>query len=207
MFERNIDYFSIQEPYSIGGTIKGYGLSTTNVVMGNKGPDERPMSAIVCRSDKNPFLMLQHCNEYFTVCKFSAPIGFINLIYGYFQCAHQIEPYLDNLQSILDGIRSEEVLICIDANAHSPDWFSKEEDEKGVQMADFIQTNNITILNRNFQPPTHKSGTNIDLTLSTTALSNHLESWEVLPDDSISDHKLILIKVYMKEGMPIKNIK
>lgn len=157
------------------------------------------MSAIVCRSDKNPFLMLQHCNEHFTVCKISTPIGYINLISGYFQCAYQIDPFLDTLQSIIDGVRGEEVLICIDANAHSPDLFSKEEDEKSIQMADVIQNNNITTLNRNFQPPTHKSVTNIDLSLSTTTLSNYLESWEVLSEDSISYHNLILITVDMRK--------
>lgn len=169
------------------------------MVLGNKGPVDRPISAIVCRSDKNPFLTLQHCNDHFSVRKLSTPIGFINLISGYFQCAHQIEPYQDTLQSILDEVRGEEVLICIDANAHSPDWFSKEEDDKGVQMADFIHNNNLKILNRKFQPPTYKSGTNIDLTMSNTTLSNHVESWDVLPDDRISDHNLILIKVDMKK--------
>lgn len=195
MCERNIDFFSIQEPYSIGGIIKGFGLSTTNVVLGNKEPDDRPMSAIVCTSNKNPFLMLQHCNNHFTVCKISTAIGFINLVSGYSQCAQQIEPYLDTLQSIIDDVRGEELLISIDANAHSHDWYSKEEGEKGVQMADFINNNNLIILNRNFQPPTHKSGTNIDLTLSTITLSNHVESWEVLPDVSISDHNLIRVTV------------
>lgn len=76
--------------------------------------------------------------------------------------------------------------------------FFKEEDEKSIQMADVIQNNNLTTLNRNLQPPTHKSGTNIDLSLSTTTLSNDVESWEVLSENSISDHNLILITVDMR---------
>lgn len=204
MYEREINFFSVQEPYSIGGIIKGFGLSTTNVVLGNKEPDERPMSAIVCTSNRNPFLMLQHCTNHFTVCKISTAIGSINLVSGYFQCAHPIDPYLDTLQSIIDDLRGEELLISIDSNAHSHDWFSKEEDEKGVQTADFIYNNNLIILNKNFQPPTHKSGTNIDLTLSTVTLSNYVENWEVLPEDSISDHNLILITVDLRRECQTK---
>lgn len=77
---------------------------------------------------------------------------------------------MDTLQSIIDDVRGEEWLISIDANAHSHDWYSKEEDEKDVQKADFINNNNLIILNKNYQPPTHKSGKNIDLTLSTLTL-------------------------------------
>lgn len=47
MIEKDLDYFMIQEPYSINGLVKGFGLSTSNLVLGNQGPDSRPIAAIL----------------------------------------------------------------------------------------------------------------------------------------------------------------
>lgn len=170
LYERDLDFLLdfllIQEPCSINGTIKGFGLSTSNTVLGHQDLDNRPMAAIVCKASKEPLHLLQHCITHFTACKIKIPTGYLNLVSGYFQCAEGINPYLQHLQTILDTLQGEEVLICIDSNAHSQLWFSKEEDQKGGDMADFIEQNNLIILNKRYEPPTHKSGTNIDLTLA-----------------------------------------
>lgn len=64
------------------------------------------------------------------MCKVKTLTGRLNLISGYFQFAHEVEPYL-HLQSVIDEVRGKEALICIDSNAHSPEWYSGEEYEKG----------------------------------------------------------------------------
>lgn len=129
------------------------------------------------------------------MCKVKTLTGRLNLISGYFQCAHEVEPYLQHLQSVIDEVRGEDVLICIDSNAHSPEKYSGEEDEKDRTMMDFIIQNSLIIHNKRFQPSTHKSDKNIDLTLSTASVARSLESWIVLPDGTISDHNLILFKI------------
>lgn len=193
--ERDLDFLLIQEPYSINGTVKGFGLSTSNTVLGKQDLENRPMAGIVCKSSKEPLHLLQHCTKHFTVCKIKIPTGYLNLVSGYFQCAERIDPFLQHLLSILNDLQGEEVLISIDSNAHSQLWFWEEEDQKGSDMADFIEQNNLIILNRRHQPQTHKPGTNIDLTLSTGNISRLVRSWTVHPNDTISDHNLVLLEL------------
>lgn len=83
--------------------------------------------------------------------------GYLNLMLGYFQCALAIEPFLDHLQEVINESRGEELIICVDAKAHSPMWYANEEDEKVIAMMDFIQHNDLEIINRQFQPSIHKS--------------------------------------------------
>lgn len=61
-------------------------------------------------------------------------------------------------------------------------------------MADSIDHNNLVILNKRFQPPTHKSGSNIDLTLATEKTSQLVKSWTVHPE-TLSDHNLIMLEI------------
>lgn len=67
------------------------------------------------------------------------------------------------------------------------------------RKTDFIQNNNLEILNKRFQPATHKSGTNIDLTLSTSNIAQLLRSWSIFPEDSISDHNMIYFKLKLRQ--------
>lgn len=67
------------------------------------------------------------------------------------------------------------------------------------RTTDFIQNNNLEIINKRFQPATHKSGTNIDLTLSTSNIAQLLQSWSVFPEDSISDHNMIYFELKLRQ--------
>lgn len=123
----------------------------------------------------------------------------VNIVSGYFQCAEPIEPYLDNLGEILASAPGEEFVVCIDSNAHSPLWYSRDEDDKGRLMSDFIQRKNLTIQNQENRPATHKSGTNIDLTLTSRHISRFVQDWDVHPDVSLSDHRLITFNIKLDQ--------
>lgn len=138
MHDRDLDFFIVQEPYSINGAVKGFGLTTTNIVLGNQELDERPLVAMVCKFRKELLYLHQYSTKYFTVCKITTPAGQLILVSGYFQCADKIDPYLLHQQNILDDFKGEEILISIDASAHFHQWYSNEDDQKGFQMADFI---------------------------------------------------------------------
>lgn len=74
------------------------------------------------------------------------------------------------------------------------DGTKKKKTKKGLEMVDFIDHNNLVMLNRRYQPPTRKSGTNIDLTLATTNTSQLVKSWTFHPE-TLSDHNLILLEI------------
>lgn len=71
-------------------------------------------------------------------------------------------------------------------------WYANEKDEKGIAMMDFIQLNDLEITNRQFQPSTRKSGTN--LTLETINRAHLLKNWTVFPEFRINDHNSIYFK-------------
>lgn len=54
MYDKDLAFFLIQEPHSINSAVKGFGLTTTNTVLGNLTMDARPMAAMVCKSSKKP---------------------------------------------------------------------------------------------------------------------------------------------------------
>lgn len=74
------------------------------------------------------------------------------------------------------------------------DGTQKKKTKKGLEMADFIDHNNLVVLNRRYQQPTRKSGTNIDLTLAITNTFQLVKSWTVHPE-TLSDHNLILLEI------------
>jgi hypothetical protein len=88
----------------------------------------------------------------------------------------------------------------IDSNAHHYLWGSSTNNTRGLKFEDFISTHNLNLLN-NSQAPTFVKGlhkTHIDLTLTSPRLAQLIQTWEVLPDDMLSDHKCLLTKIITK---------
>lgn len=103
------------------------------------------------------------------------------------------------IERILEGNPHDNILICIDANAHSPMWFCREEDAKGIELNNFVTRRNLVIHNQPNQPPTHSSGSNIDLTISNNAIANKVHRWTVHQCASLSDHNLITFEIEVKQ--------
>lgn len=193
-----LDFLAIQEPYTIDGKVKGFGLSTSNTIIGNTSNHIRPMAAIVADPISEPLHLAQHQTTHFTVIRLKTGPSHINLISAYFQCADPIGPYLDHLQGIVNSLRGQDSIVCADANAHSPLWHDREEDDKGSELTNFITRNNLQIINKPGQPPTHSSGRNIDLTLSTISLLPKIRNWTVHQGVSLSDHSLITFEILLR---------
>jgi hypothetical protein len=91
-------------------------------------------------------------------------------------------------------------LMGIDSNAHHYLWGSPTNNTRGLKFEEFISTHNLNLLN-NSQAPTFVKGlhkTHIDLTLTSPRLAQLIQTWDVLPDDMLSDHKCLLTKILTK---------
>jgi len=55
------------------------------------------------------------------------------LISAYFQFSHEVDPYLNVIDKILNNIqaKNKKIIICADVNANSSTWFSSGIDERG----------------------------------------------------------------------------
>ncbi|CAB3258317.1 unnamed protein product [Arctia plantaginis] len=104
-------------------------------------------------------------------------------------------------ERVLDVLRGEAVLICVDTNAHSPMWHSDQRHPSGrgrearrrrEEMEALILSRDLLVHNRAGQPHTFSSEngeSNIDVTISTRGVRT--EDWKVIEDAIESDHRLI----------------
>lgn len=191
MADFEIDVLLVQEPFSVNGAVRCFGLSSSYLTVGNQADGERPMAAIVCDPEIDPLELMQFKTRHLTTVEINTPIGQIFLVSGYFQCRDPIGVYLDHLDFVLNTLRGKQVIIGVDANAKSHLWYSPDSDDKGDELEAFINTHNLVVLNRQDQPPTHEAGNNIDVTLATAGLARKIAAWTVHEQASISDHRLI----------------
>jgi len=104
-------------------------------------------------------------------------------------------------QAIQYAKRSKyELIMGIDSNAHHRMWGSTNNNPRGDKFEEFISTHNLQLLNDSSNP-TYVKGlhkTHIDLTLTSPKFTKLIQSWEVMPDDMLSDHKCLKTTVNTK---------
>lgn len=66
MTRMNLDFLLVQEPYSVSGKVRCFGLRSSNQVIGDQGPNSRPMAAIIAKPEHQPLELLQFKTAHFT---------------------------------------------------------------------------------------------------------------------------------------------
>lgn len=122
---------------------------------------------------------------------------------AYFQFQDAIEPYLDELGTILRRLAGRNVLIGVDANARSTLWHDEIVDARGELLEEFIERFGLVVVNEADQPSTHSAGNNIDLTLATPGLARRISELTVHEVTSSSDHRLITLKIEVSGLAPV----
>ncbi|CAI6370882.1 unnamed protein product [Macrosiphum euphorbiae] len=85
-----------------------------------------------------------------------------------------------------------------DINAFSTRWGSKKTNNKGKLVEEFIDNEQLVLINKNGQPYTFsgpRGENNIDVTLTTQDLSAKVKNWSVLDGIITSDHRLIYYEI------------
>ena len=86
-------------------------------------------------------------------------------------------------------------IMCGDFNAHNTLWSSKKDDNRGIEIEDFMLENDLGILNPNINThwdEAHKSWSLLDLTIIHPDLYLDFDC-EVIPDLHSSDHSPIIV--------------
>ena len=86
-----------------------------------------------------------------------------------------------------------EILVGMDANAHSPLWGSPTADARGHLLEDWLNEQELVLLNHGGAPTFVRgaSQTHIDVTFVSRKLMNDISNWQVVDDESFSDHRLL----------------
>lgn len=148
----------------------------------------------------NPLHMAQFHTPHTTVIRVELNKTEIFFVSSYFQFAHDMDPYLNQLKRILDALPGKPIVISADANAKSELWYNDFTDARGEQLEEFIDQNDLLIINEPGHQATHVAGNNIDVTLATSSAARLIHSWEVDPDASLSDHRLIKMQIGLRSG-------
>lgn len=75
-------------------------------------------------------------------------------------------------------------------------------DDRGIKLVEFISRNNLSLLKYSSSPPTFstKNGRSwIDLSMISNNLQSQVRNWEVLEEDTQSDHKYIKVELFSME--------
>jgi ribonuclease HI len=101
---------------------------------------------------------------------------------------------INQLQEIIDSVKTTHTIIVGDFNAHSHSWGGDKTDLRGRQVEVFVENNDLCVINDGSPTYQHYNGTTtpIDLTITSPNISVST-SWQVLSDSMGSDHFPILI--------------
>ncbi len=196
IIDNKIDIVFIQEPYVIKNKVCGFPLNYRifHTISGDK-----PKSAIVFTNYQIQVIHLQtYSKDFITICNTELYNKKMCLISAYCSPHNHLNQELSLIQSAIDSINVNNLVICMDSNSHSTEWYDHKNDLRGSTVCDFISSNNMIILNNNENSPTFdniRGKSSIDITISSHSLVNKINGWFVDEEESLSDHKYIRFKI------------
>lgn len=190
MREKNIDVLCLQEPYVIKGKVRG----SSNLII-TQPDSEKTWITIITREDKfQVFRVAYKESEHIMCIHIITEFDDFIIINAYCQFSLQIEPFLNKIEKMLQKVKDKKVLIAMDSNANSSLWFSKETDERGRQVEEFLLQNDMYVLNKSSNVSTYVSvqgESNIDLTMASGNVLSSIQDWQVLEACTTSNHNMI----------------
>ena len=107
-----------------------------------------------------------------------------------------VHPYFEKMVDYFNSINANAVF-CIDTNSHSYLWNSRDENERGEKLTDFILSSNLIVLNEGSTPTwkTSRGESIIDVTLGLGNIER-VKSWVVDTENfNFSDHRTIVFEI------------
>ncbi|GBN60469.1 hypothetical protein AVEN_54978-1 [Araneus ventricosus] len=106
------------------------------------------------------------------------------------------------LHDLLDSIQGESYIIGADLNGHHTSWGYNDTSTRGRAIEDMINAKQMVLINPVDAPPTffHTKGTvgSPDLTLTSNKDIAVKLNWQVLNEETLSDHQYIKIEVKLE---------
>jgi hypothetical protein len=197
MAEKRVDVALVQEPWLNRGKICG--LRTGNYVVLHHQSTGKKSVCIVAKRSLNLMLLAQYSTDDLSVASFEDQGGTKLLLASVYMPYDEEEPPPIPVKNLVTEARKKgrQLVLGCDANGHHTQWGSKDINERGESILDFILTNNLTICNRG-NVPTFVNRIReevIDLTLTMGEGEMVIEDWRVSLDRSFSDHRRILFRI------------
>lgn len=157
------------------------------------------MAAIIILNSEIDVVQLVEVSDEHIVCaQLITCVGEIFVVSLYCQFSDEISPYIRKMERVIGKLQGKSIIICADVNAKSSLWYSGTSDERGELIEDFIQANDIIVINQPNNSPTFCSASgqsNIDVTLASPNVADRIINWKVEEKLTISDHNAITFRV------------
>ncbi|XP_060877700.1 uncharacterized protein LOC132950311 [Metopolophium dirhodum] len=103
------------------------------------------------------------------------------------------------LYRLFDSVRgaTSEVIVSGDFNAHSPAWGSHKTNPRGKALIEIVESLNLLVLNDGKVPTFPHVNSFLDLTLVAKGITRKIGSWEVLEQESLTDHQYVFFNTRM----------
>ncbi|CAI6375324.1 unnamed protein product [Macrosiphum euphorbiae] len=184
-----VDFLLVQEPLVNNGKIYAFERCKCHI-------SKKSGAAVIVLTDRFQCITLStHTSNHAASVKVTygkRPCDYVILASAYFKYSEPTTIHLERLNQIL--LADNRVIIAADTNGHSPRWHSVSRNRRGRLTEQFIDNHDLKIHNAAGQINTFcrrdNRSSNIDVTLSTSNISNCIGNWSV-SDLTDSDHRVI----------------
>lgn len=122
----------------------------------------------------------------------------------YFSPSIELADFQSKLTVLEENIKSANtpVLVGGDFNSKSPEWQSRCLDQRGIAVSEMTASLGLIVLNRGSSPTFRRgdSGTIIDNTMASVIVAEKILKWQVLEEETLSDHQYIFMSLNMDEA-------
>ncbi|KAI4472524.1 hypothetical protein M0802_016736 [Mischocyttarus mexicanus] len=188
MHEHKIDILAIQEPYVHNNSVVGMGINTKTVT-----------------DNKNIAKTLSTNKIKAAIVIFNKEIDVLKI-----EQLKPIDPYLLHIEKILKILKGKKIILCMDSNAKSLTWFSKQTDARGEALEGLLSQYQLHVINKaseNYTFDNTRGQENIDVTVVSCNCLRLIRKWRVHSSETTSDHNLItfIIKTSSNVIFRLKN--
>jgi len=198
---KNCNVALIQEPWTYKGAIKGLKEVSGELIYSRS--TQNPRTCILIKKGFQILLLMHHCSRDLTAAKITASSGErpreIILRSAYLTYDDVVPPPPEELERLVMGCRAQgtHLIIGCDASSHHTSWESKNINNRGESLFNYITANGLDIMNRGNRPTfvTTNRQEVIDITIATFYAGNLIKDWHVTEEVSCSGHRYIRFTV------------
>ncbi|KAJ8910213.1 hypothetical protein NQ315_014504 [Exocentrus adspersus] len=185
----------IQEPWVGQGSVKGLSRKWGHVYVSS---DQTPRACIYTSKQVTATKLTNFCFRDLVAIKVTVGRSCYILCSAYLPYESPTPPPRQ-LMELVEWCKSNNLPLIVgcDANAHHTCWGSKDVNQRGQDLLEFLISSGLDILNRGTKPTfvTRNRQEVIDITISNSWSSHLVTNWRVSSEVSMSDHRHILFNL------------
>lgn len=127
-----------------------------------------------------------------------------NMYCCYISPNNRMEDFKKHTDEIMEDIQNRrvEAIVMGDINAKSHRWGNRMEDARGTYWTEWLDQLNMIVANSGNKPTFERghSSSVLDVTMATERMGGRISKWEVLEEESLSDHNYIYFEIKEEMG-------